>query len=462
MSRTCDWNFVETENVEVNFSPLSPPRVPTGLHNFQLETHNSTSTDAYRMSPASSSPASSDSSLPLENGFPSEFDVVRRGHPAWVARPRNAFIIFRCEYARKHAKQGKRVRHPPGTNTEKTVSKLAAEAWHSLPAEEKEHYKELAGQEKEQHAKVHPDYRFRPVKKGTAHKKRPAAVSSSESQSLIQTATTESTAEPVATPQPSQEQGLSIIQPSPQPPQPPVDIALVKAGRRRSASVPLLAIGSSFSFTSGEWTTTQPPVLKMQRSRSALGNRPPSLSMSNVTSPYYENQSFDLRTPGVDPSSGYIVPEELYGTVQDASRETFSYSYQSAAPLESLIPTADPTHIFSPWSRDIYTPEATVSWLSSLTDVQDVQSQGSFSEYGGASDASGMNDIMADFLHEQWAPASSEVRPSLGLDGSGMLFSHTTLYDGDLADEYSLVGPHATVDTQNPEDAMFALNINDY
>lgn len=292
MSYSCDWNSVEDENVEVNQS-LDPYHVPTGLHhNFQLEPSNSTTTDVCRVTPEIPSPASSYSSLSLENGFPSELDVVRRGHPAWVARPRNAFIIFRCEYARKHARQGKRVRHPPGTNTEKTVSKLAAEAWHDLPAEKKDYYKDLAEQEKEQHAKIHPDYRFRPVKKGTAQKKRPAPVSKSESQPLIPSAATEPAVEPLVVPQPSQGQGPPIIQPSPQPSQPHVDIALVKAGRRRSASVPLLTIGSGLSFTSGEWDSTQPPRLRVQRSRSALGNRP---SMSNVTSSCYENQLSDTR-----------------------------------------------------------------------------------------------------------------------------------------------------------------------
>ncbi|KAG6879892.1 hypothetical protein C0992_009883 [Termitomyces sp. T32_za158] len=468
MPRTYDWN-VGDEHVEVN-PTLIPSHAPTASlhHTFQLEPSNSASTEAYRASPETSSPASSDSLLSLENGFPSEIDVVRRGHPAWVARPRNAFIIFRCEYARKHAKQGKRVRHPPGTNTEKTVSKLAAEAWHDLPAEKKDHYKELAEQEKEQHARVHPDYRFRPVKKGTAQKKRPVPVSRSESQPLIPSATTEPAAELMAVPQPSQEQELQIIQPSPQPPQPPVDIALVKAGRRRSASVPLLTIGGNHSFTSGEWATTQPPILKMQRSRSALGNRPPSLSMSSVTSPYYEKQSFDPRMLEVDPSSGYIVPEEFYGTVQNTSRGSFSYPYQYP-PSESLTAAADSTHISPSWSSNVYTPEAATSWSSSPpTDLRVLQPQGSFSEYSGASDAFGINEVMTDNLHEEsWEPASNEcsylsVEPSLGLDRSGMLFSHATLYNGEIANDYSqIVGPH-TVETQIPEDAMFALNINDY
>ncbi|TFK34919.1 hypothetical protein BDQ12DRAFT_575573, partial [Crucibulum laeve] len=77
-------------------------------------------------------------------------------------RPRNAFLIFRCQYSRENCKPGRRVRRPPGSQPEKTLSKRAAEAWHQLPAEEKERYKVLAEEEGKEHARLHPDYRFRP------------------------------------------------------------------------------------------------------------------------------------------------------------------------------------------------------------------------------------------------------------------------------------------------------------
>ncbi|TFK61489.1 hypothetical protein BDN72DRAFT_741327, partial [Pluteus cervinus] len=82
--------------------------------------------------------------------------------PAWVARPRNPFIIFRCQYSQKHSKEGKRVRRPPGAPPEKSLSKRAAEAWHTMSREEKEHFKELANMERDEHARLHPLYRFRP------------------------------------------------------------------------------------------------------------------------------------------------------------------------------------------------------------------------------------------------------------------------------------------------------------
>ncbi|KAH0584573.1 hypothetical protein H2248_010106 [Termitomyces sp. 'cryptogamus'] len=485
MSRTFDWSPVNDENVEVN-PPQNPSRLPPGIHTFQLESANSTSISACQSFPEASSPTSSESSFSLENNFPSEPDIVRRGDPARPPRPRNAFIFFRCDYTRIHTKPGKRVRRRPGTNTEKTLSKRAAEAWHQLPEEEKNHWRELSEREKEEHARLHPNYRFCPAKRGTVQKKRgavqekkPTPLSRSGSQPLIPSLTTEYVAEPIALPQPSQEQGVPTTQPPSQPPQlvqPPVDIALVKAGRRRSASVPLLAIGGYHQFMSGEWAAAQPPKSRMtrKRSRSVLETRPPSLSMSNTASPY-EAQSFDSRMVEVDPSSGYVVPEASFGTVHDNTFQgTLPYSYEYH-PSESITTDMNSIHLPS-WNNEIQAPEATTPWSSSPpSELQLLQSQGSFSESEyicASSDASGMNDIMVDYSHEdQWAPTYTEypyssVQASLGLDNSGMLFSPRTVYNSNVAaapyESSQAVGACATIENQIPEEAMFALNINDY
>lgn len=87
-----------------------------------------------------------------------------KGHdPSWVARPRNCFILFRCWYSRQHGGNGKRVRYPPGTRAmEKTLSKKAAEAWRDLSEEEREYWKGRASEEKVEHARLHPEYIYRP------------------------------------------------------------------------------------------------------------------------------------------------------------------------------------------------------------------------------------------------------------------------------------------------------------
>ncbi|KAF9239160.1 hypothetical protein BU15DRAFT_74853 [Melanogaster broomeanus] len=91
----------------------------------------------------------------------------RSRDPSWVPRPRNAFIIFRCEYSREHmqAAQGQDEDHIPPTLTAKTLSKRAAETWKQLPVSEKNRYKVLADREREEHARLYPNYRFRPMRR---------------------------------------------------------------------------------------------------------------------------------------------------------------------------------------------------------------------------------------------------------------------------------------------------------
>ncbi|KAG1749557.1 hypothetical protein EDB19DRAFT_148223 [Suillus lakei] len=91
----------------------------------------------------------------------------RSRDPSWIPRPRNAFIIFRCEYSRKHsqaAQEGDEESEPPNP-TAKTLSKRAAEAWKQLSASEKDSYKVLADKEREEHAHLYPHYRFRPMRR---------------------------------------------------------------------------------------------------------------------------------------------------------------------------------------------------------------------------------------------------------------------------------------------------------
>ncbi|KAH6919175.1 hypothetical protein BKA70DRAFT_1459205 [Coprinopsis sp. MPI-PUGE-AT-0042] len=118
-----------------------------------------------------SSPASSHSAYSEHERSPEP--VGKRGDPNWVARPRNEFILFRCDYVRRHTKEGtsKRTRRQPGQESEKTLSKLAAEAWRALTPEERLHWREQANIERSDHAKKYPDYRYRP-KKSTASRKR--------------------------------------------------------------------------------------------------------------------------------------------------------------------------------------------------------------------------------------------------------------------------------------------------
>ncbi|KAG7440757.1 HMG-box, partial [Guyanagaster necrorhizus] len=68
-----------------------------------------------------------------------------------VPRPPNCFMIFRSEFLALHSDE-----------TQTKASKLAGAAWRKLPKERKDHYKELAKDRKEDHARAHPGYKYKP------------------------------------------------------------------------------------------------------------------------------------------------------------------------------------------------------------------------------------------------------------------------------------------------------------
>jgi hypothetical protein len=156
----------------------------------------------------------------------------RQRDPDWVPRPRNAFIIFRCEYSRKHARDSNDT-SDKSSRSDKTLSKRAAEEWRCLSAEEREQYKILAMQEKAAHALQNPDYRFKPVRRtppGVASRIRPSRRTDRSAQvaSLIMRS----------------ERGVSVPQDGddkvtrPEPATVPTLSSTIVTGRRRSVSMP--------------------------------------------------------------------------------------------------------------------------------------------------------------------------------------------------------------------------------
>ncbi|KAJ8482591.1 hypothetical protein ONZ45_g14888 [Pleurotus djamor] len=85
--------------------------------------------------------------------------ATRSGSPEHIRRPRNSFIIFRCQFAREHSKS--KSEDAADMASEKSMSARASEAWHQLSAEEKKVYDDLALLEKAEHARKNPDYRYR-------------------------------------------------------------------------------------------------------------------------------------------------------------------------------------------------------------------------------------------------------------------------------------------------------------
>ncbi|KAI0093819.1 hypothetical protein BDY19DRAFT_989355 [Irpex rosettiformis] len=78
-----------------------------------------------------------------------------------IPRPRNAFIIFRCQsISRLHSRSHVGLDRPP--TPEKTLSKRAGAAWRDLPPKEKQVYKNLAEKERKEHQRKYPGYRYQP------------------------------------------------------------------------------------------------------------------------------------------------------------------------------------------------------------------------------------------------------------------------------------------------------------
>ncbi|KAM9914505.1 hypothetical protein OXX69_000575 [Metschnikowia pulcherrima] len=73
-----------------------------------------------------------------------------------IPRPRNAFILFR----QKHHQSV--LRESPKLKTNPEVSREIGNRWKKLSVEEREHWNALADEEKRNHAKKYPDYRYKP------------------------------------------------------------------------------------------------------------------------------------------------------------------------------------------------------------------------------------------------------------------------------------------------------------
>ncbi|ESK83693.1 hypothetical protein Moror_2135 [Moniliophthora roreri MCA 2997] len=78
------------------------------------------------------SPESSSSSVSGVFEATPESPRPRKGDPGWVARPRNAFFIFRCNFIQDHSRGGRKATVASPSTAEKTLSKRAGEAWRSL------------------------------------------------------------------------------------------------------------------------------------------------------------------------------------------------------------------------------------------------------------------------------------------------------------------------------------------
>lgn len=266
LNRIFGWS--PPKNQESVGVPPRPPHPVLRVLPFQSpkldEPETATSPD--KLSPTAleaPSPTSSISSeVPPEHG-------PKRGDPSWVARPRNPFIIFRCEYSQKHCKEGKRVRRPPGAPLEKSLSRRAAEAWRELPDEDKKYYKDLAEQEREEHTRKYPLYRFRPAKRNPPTR-RSSHYSSSKSRRKFPAPSLGNNEPELVFPVPKHLPAAEVLEE-----QVEASAASVKATRRRSSSMPQPMKHNP--YMAGMWEP-QPPIPEViRRPRSVNASWPSTL-----------------------------------------------------------------------------------------------------------------------------------------------------------------------------------------
>ncbi|OJA16605.1 hypothetical protein AZE42_09257 [Rhizopogon vesiculosus] len=125
-------------------------------------------------SPASST--SSPSTLPdvIQLPIPGVADLApktnrpshaRRQPAGHIPRPRNAFILFRCDFVLQ-----KKI---PGhvENDHRNLSRIAGKIWRGMKKEQQKPWIDLALQEKERHAKMYPGYKYAPVQHASRQKK---------------------------------------------------------------------------------------------------------------------------------------------------------------------------------------------------------------------------------------------------------------------------------------------------
>ncbi|RCK59321.1 Repressor of filamentous growth 1 [Candida viswanathii] len=105
---------------------------------------------------AANSPTSSTSSA----GNNSNNKCICKSKINKIPRPRNAFILFRQKYHQTVLDEGTIIR----TNPE--VSRELGRRWRNLSPLEKDHWNNLAEEEKKNHAKKYPGYRYTPRRNG--------------------------------------------------------------------------------------------------------------------------------------------------------------------------------------------------------------------------------------------------------------------------------------------------------
>ena len=80
---------------------------------------------------------------------------LRVGQYSRVPRPRNAFILFRCDFVHQRKMN-------PNDSENDHVSRSAGHLWNRMTSEEKQPWLKMAEREKQRHATLYPNYKYAP------------------------------------------------------------------------------------------------------------------------------------------------------------------------------------------------------------------------------------------------------------------------------------------------------------
>ncbi|KAJ7675467.1 high mobility group box domain-containing protein, partial [Mycena rosella] len=72
-----------------------------------------------------------------------------------IPRPRNAFILFRCDYARQNQRSVQ-------DHDQNDVSRMVGNLWRSMNEEQRAPWVVMADAEKIKHAAIYPGYKYTP------------------------------------------------------------------------------------------------------------------------------------------------------------------------------------------------------------------------------------------------------------------------------------------------------------
>ncbi|BGP36895.1 slightly ste11-like protein [Rhodotorula kratochvilovae] len=122
--------------------------------------------------PSTASPYVSDGNVKIgRNGKPTK-SHSRKQAPGHIKRPPNAFILFRSHCCAPESVDPS-LPEPPGTaharylasleiNNSQHISMIVSQVWNQLKPDEKAYWDEKARVAKEEHQRLHPEYRYRP------------------------------------------------------------------------------------------------------------------------------------------------------------------------------------------------------------------------------------------------------------------------------------------------------------